>query len=197
MSRSCCALCSPAWSTAIRERAGCAVALLELDLPVVPDEIPRIHFHDAQQLIEAATGRAGGRRARPRPRPRAMARRMGGRRARLGLPVRRGVPDGEAPVLHRIPIATGPSSRTASTCCSAVSSWSPAANGCIATTTTSPRWTTRRALRCDGYLQAFRYGMPPHGGFAIGLERWTARVVGARNIREVTLFPRDINRLSP
>jgi nondiscriminating aspartyl-tRNA synthetase len=49
----------------------------------------------------------------------------------------------------------------------------------------------------EGYLQAFRHGMPPHGGFALGLERWVARLVGARNIRETTLFPRDINRLVP
>jgi nondiscriminating aspartyl-tRNA synthetase len=49
----------------------------------------------------------------------------------------------------------------------------------------------------DGYLQAFRHGMPPHGGFAVGLERWVARLVGADNIREVTLFPRDLHRLSP
>ena len=49
----------------------------------------------------------------------------------------------------------------------------------------------------DAYLQAFRHGMPPHGGFAIGLERWVARLVRAANIREVTLFPRDLNRLSP
>ena len=49
----------------------------------------------------------------------------------------------------------------------------------------------------DPYLQAFRHGMPPHGGFAIGLERWVARLVGAANVREVTLFPRDLNRLSP
>ncbi len=48
-----------------------------------------------------------------------------------------------------------------------------------------------------GYLEAFRLGMPPHGGFAIGLERWVARLTGAANIREVTLFPRDLNRLSP
>jgi nondiscriminating aspartyl-tRNA synthetase len=48
-----------------------------------------------------------------------------------------------------------------------------------------------------GYLDAFRYGMPPHGGFAIGLERWMARLVGAANVREVTLFPRDLSRLSP
>jgi nondiscriminating aspartyl-tRNA synthetase len=49
----------------------------------------------------------------------------------------------------------------------------------------------------DGYLQAFQYGMPPHGGFALGLERWVARLVGARNVRETTLFPRDLNRLVP
>jgi nondiscriminating aspartyl-tRNA synthetase len=49
----------------------------------------------------------------------------------------------------------------------------------------------------EGYLQAFRYGMPPHGGFAIGLERWVAQLVGARNVRETTLFPRDRSRLTP
>lgn len=48
-----------------------------------------------------------------------------------------------------------------------------------------------------GYLEAFRHGMPPHGGFALGLERWVARLVGAENIRETTLFPRDRTRLVP
>jgi nondiscriminating aspartyl-tRNA synthetase len=48
-----------------------------------------------------------------------------------------------------------------------------------------------------GYLDAFKYGMPPHGGFAIGLERFVARLVGAANVREVTLFPRDLHRLTP
>ena len=47
------------------------------------------------------------------------------------------------------------------------------------------------------FLEAFRHGMPPHGGFAIGLERWVARLVGAQNVRETALFPRDLNRLSP
>jgi nondiscriminating aspartyl-tRNA synthetase len=49
----------------------------------------------------------------------------------------------------------------------------------------------------SGYLEAFQYGMPPHGGFAIGLERWVAQLVGAANIRETTLFPRDLHRLTP
>jgi nondiscriminating aspartyl-tRNA synthetase len=49
----------------------------------------------------------------------------------------------------------------------------------------------------EGYLQAFRYGMPPHGGFAIGLERFVMQLIGAQNLRETTLFPRDLNRLTP
>jgi nondiscriminating aspartyl-tRNA synthetase len=49
----------------------------------------------------------------------------------------------------------------------------------------------------DGYLDAFRHGMPPHGGFAIGLERFVARLAGLANVREATLFPRDLNRLTP
>jgi nondiscriminating aspartyl-tRNA synthetase len=47
------------------------------------------------------------------------------------------------------------------------------------------------------YLDSFRYGMPPHGGFALGLERFVAQAVGASNVRETTLFPRDRNRLVP
>jgi nondiscriminating aspartyl-tRNA synthetase len=48
-----------------------------------------------------------------------------------------------------------------------------------------------------GYLEAFEYGLPPHGGFALGLPRFVAQVVGAGNLRETTLFPRDRNRLRP
>lgn len=47
------------------------------------------------------------------------------------------------------------------------------------------------------YLEAFRYGMPPHAGWAIGLERLTMILTGSKNIREVTLFPRDRRRVVP
>ncbi len=47
------------------------------------------------------------------------------------------------------------------------------------------------------YLEAFKYGMPPEGGFALGLERLTARLLGLDNVRLATLFPRDLNRLTP
>jgi len=45
------------------------------------------------------------------------------------------------------------------------------------------------------YLQAFKYGMPPHGGFGLGLERLTAKLLGIENVKEATLFPRDLNRI--
>jgi len=45
------------------------------------------------------------------------------------------------------------------------------------------------------YLQAFKYGMPPHGGLGLGLERLTAKLLGLDNVKEATLFPRDLNRI--
>jgi nondiscriminating aspartyl-tRNA synthetase len=45
------------------------------------------------------------------------------------------------------------------------------------------------------YLQAFKYGIPPHGGWGMGLERLTAKFLGLANVKEATLFPRDINRI--
>ncbi len=47
------------------------------------------------------------------------------------------------------------------------------------------------------YLDAFKYGMPKHGGFGLGLERLTAKIIGLNNVKEATLFPRDMHRLSP
>lgn len=45
------------------------------------------------------------------------------------------------------------------------------------------------------YLQAFKYGIAPHGGIGMGLERLTAKFCGISNVKEATLFPRDINRI--
>jgi len=45
------------------------------------------------------------------------------------------------------------------------------------------------------YLMAFRYGMPPEGGFSFGLERITMKLLGLSNIREASLFPRDMERV--
>lgn len=58
----------------------------------------------------------------------------------------------------------------------------------------------KKGMTVDGleqYLDAFRFGMPPHGGLGIGLERLTMQLLGEDNIREACLFPRDMSRLEP
>jgi len=57
---------------------------------------------------------------------------------------------------------------------------------------------TEKGLNPDDfsfYLQTFRYGIPPHGGWGMGLERLTQKFTGLKNVKEATLFPRDINRI--
>jgi len=49
----------------------------------------------------------------------------------------------------------------------------------------------------EAYLKAFRYGMPPHGGFGFGIERFLMELLDINNIRECILFPRDRTRLTP
>lgn len=49
----------------------------------------------------------------------------------------------------------------------------------------------------EGYTEVFKYGMPPHGGFAIGAERLTAKLLGIANVRYARAFPRDRHRLTP
>lgn len=49
--------------------------------------------------------------------------------------------------------------------------------------------------KIEMFLEAFRYGVPPEGGFAFGAERITMQILGLENIREATMFPRDMNRI--
>ena len=46
-------------------------------------------------------------------------------------------------------------------------------------------------------LEAFKHGMPPHGGFGLGLERLTKQMLGLENVKQASLLPRDRNRLTP
>lgn len=58
----------------------------------------------------------------------------------------------------------------------------------------------KRGMTTEGmeqYLAVFKHGMPPHGGLGIGLERLTMKIIGEDNVRETTLFPRDMSRLEP
>jgi len=51
--------------------------------------------------------------------------------------------------------------------------------------------------KIKSYIDAFKYGCPPHGGGGIGLERVTMLYLGLDNIRKTSMFPRDPKRLTP
>jgi nondiscriminating aspartyl-tRNA synthetase len=183
---------------ALRKQAPEALARLEIVPPEVPAAIPAIHFAEAQELILRETGEDA--RGEPDLAP-AHERWLGEWASRLhgsdflfvtGFPLAKRPfythPDPERPGYSRgfdllfrgMELVTGGQRLH--------------------------RYEEYlAAMRHRGmdpepfaaYLEAFRYGMPPHGGFAIGLERWIARLAGAANIRETTLFPRDLGRLAP
>jgi nondiscriminating aspartyl-tRNA synthetase len=181
---------------AISERAPDAVTLLGLDLPLVPVDIPRLHFHDAQLLLEAATGESVLGEPDLAPAHERWLGEWAQREHGSDFLFVEGYPMAKRPFYtHPEPGRPGYSN-----------SFDLLFRG-LELVTGGQRLhryedylavlpePARDAL--DGYLEAFRYGMPPHGGFAIGLERWTARVTGVPNVRQVTLFPRDRTRLTP
>jgi nondiscriminating aspartyl-tRNA synthetase len=183
---------------AIREEASDAVSLLKLSLPEVPAQIPAIHFSEALELIFRETGEDA--RSEPDLAP-AHERWLGEWAKRThgsdflfvwGYPmVKRPFythPDPARPeysnsfdlLFRGLELVTGGQRlhRYADYLAALEARGLP-------------------VEPFEGYLLAFKHGMPPHGGFAIGLERWVARLLELPNIRETTLFPRDLNRLTP
>jgi len=183
---------------AIRDEAGLALALLELHVPEVTERIPAIHFADAQELLARETGEQVVGEPDLAPAHEAWlgtwARREYGSDFLFvtGYPmVKRPFythPDPERPAFSNsfdllfrgLELATGGQR---------LHRYEEYLDA-LGRNGIDPE-----AL--SGYLEAFRHGMPPHGGFAIGLERLVARLVGATNVRETTLFPRDMHRLTP
>jgi nondiscriminating aspartyl-tRNA synthetase len=183
---------------AITERAPAAVDLLQLQLPAVPQEIPSIAFPDAQRLISDATGEPLASEPDLAPAHERWLGEWAVRKHDSELLFVTGYPMVKRPFYtHPDPSAPELSN-----------SFDLLFRG-LELTTGGQRlhrygdYLAALAARgldpgpFAGYLQAFRYGMPAHGGFAIGLERWVARLTGAANVRETTLFPRDLTRLSP
>jgi len=180
----------------IAEKAQAPLRLLALDLPEVPSEIPVIEFTEAQRMIEEATERPTV--AEPDLSP--ADERWLGEWARCehgseflfvaGYPmVKRPFYTHPAPAHPEMSnsfdlLFRGLELVTGGQRLHRYEDYLEALNG-------------QDLEPFEGYLEAFRHGMPPHGGFAIGLERWVARLAGVANIREVTLFPRDLHRLTP
>jgi nondiscriminating aspartyl-tRNA synthetase len=183
---------------AIAERAPAAVDLLGVKLPVVPARIPEIHFADAQELIARHTGEDP--RGEPDLAP-AHERWLGEWAARehgsdflyvTGYPMAKRPfythPEPGRPaysnsfdlIFRGMEIVTGGQRLHR-----------------VADYLAALAERGEDPAPYASYLAVFAAGMPPHGGFAMGLERWTARLTGAANVRQATLFPRDLHRLTP
>jgi nondiscriminating aspartyl-tRNA synthetase len=181
---------------AIARRAGSAVALLGIGLPAIPTELPRVHFADAQQLIQEATGEQVVGEPDLAPSHERWLGEWALAEHGSDFLLVEGYPMVKRP-FYTHPEPGRPEHSN---------SFDLLFRGLELVTGGQRlhRYEDYLAvldeptrIQLDGYLEAFRHGMPPHGGFAIGLERWTARVVGAANVRQVTLFPRDATRLTP
>jgi nondiscriminating aspartyl-tRNA synthetase len=181
---------------AVADSAWPALRVLGLDLPEVPTDIPTVSFDDAQRMIDASTGRATVGEPDLSP---ADERWLGEwARAEHGsdFVFVTGYPMAKRP-FYTHPDPANPS---------ASNSFDLLFRG-LELVTGGQRLHRHQdyldALQgrdldaFEGYLEAFRHGMPAHGGFAIGLERWVARLAAVANVREVTLVPRDRHRLTP
>ena len=181
---------------AIAENAQPALRLRDLDLPEVPSDIPTLNFDEAQHMIEASTGRATVGEPDLSP---ADERWLGDwARAEYGsdFVFVTGYP------MAKRPFYTHPDPANPETS----NSFDLLFRGMELVTGGQRLHRYQDYLDAlqgqdldafEGYLEAFRHGMPAHGGFAIGLERWVARLAAVANVREVTLFPRDLHRLTP
>jgi nondiscriminating aspartyl-tRNA synthetase len=182
----------------VRERGGSAMELLGATLPIVPAQIPHVHFEAAMAMISAATGEDVTGEADLAPAHERWLCEWAEREHGSELLFVTGYP------LTSKPFYTHPDPGKPQY-----------SNGfdllfrgteIVTGGQRLHRYEDYLAALAErgldpapfaGYLQVFRHGMPPHGGFAIGLERWTAQLTGAANVRQVTLFPRDLHRLSP
>ena len=177
--RACCATSSPGMVAGDpRARAPRRSSCSARDLPEVPEEIPVIHFREALEHRRRAR-----RRARPGPGARAGARRVG-----AGASTAATSSSSRATRCAKRPFYTHPDPDDPH--------WSNSLRPALPRHRAGHRRPAAAPVRrlrggagraaaspCEpyaAYLEAFRHGMPPHGGFAIGLERWVARLVEAR-----------------
>jgi nondiscriminating aspartyl-tRNA synthetase len=179
--------------TAICERAARAVELLDVAVPVVPDELPILHFRDALKIARAPANEPDLSPAHERAIG-AWAKDTSG----SDFVVVEGYPSAHR-AFYSHPDPDDPQwSRSFDLIFRGIELVSGAQRLHRYADYVAALQSRGLPLEpYEGYLEAFRYGIPPHGGFAIGLERWTGRMIEAENIREVTLFPRDLHRLSP
>jgi nondiscriminating aspartyl-tRNA synthetase len=183
---------------AVRTEAAEAVALLGLAVPEVPDPIPCVDFREAQRLISAATGERLEGEPDLAPAHESWLGEWARREHGSDFLYVTGFPMAKRPFYTH----PAPDDPAWSNSFDLLYRGQELVTGGQRLHRYEDYVVALAARGLDaapfaGYLEAFRFGMPPHGGFALGLERFVARLVGAANIREATLFPRDRGRLTP
>lgn len=182
----------------LRSETRDALALLDITLPDVPDVIPSIHFAEAQNLIFAETGEDARNEPDLAPAHERWLGEWALREHRSDFLFVEGYPMAKRP-FYTYP---NPASPQYSNSFDLLFRGIELVSGGQRLHRYADYLVALEAAgiqpeSLSGYLDAFKYGMPPHGGFAIGLERWVGQLIGAQNIRETTLFPRDLHRLIP
>ena len=182
----------------VRERGSDAMRLLGATLPVVPAQIPYLHFTEAMELISAATGEDVTGEDDLAPAHERWLCEWAERVHGSDLVFVTGYPLSSKPFYtHPDPERSGYTNGF-----DLLFRGTEIVTGGQRLHRHADYLQALAARGLDpapfaGYLQVFEHGMPPHGGFAVGLARWTARLTGAANVRQVTLFPRDLHRISP
>jgi nondiscriminating aspartyl-tRNA synthetase len=182
----------------LSDNYGPEVAALGLDLPVVPGEIPAIYFPDAQELILERYGED----ARGEPDLAPQHERWLGQWAQekhgSDFLFVTGYPMSKRPFYTH----SNPADPRYSNSFDLLFRGMELVTGGQRLNLYGDYLAALERIGADvapfaSYLETFKYGMPPHGGFAIGLERFIMQISGLDNIRLATLFPRDLHRLAP
>lgn len=180
----------------LQERCPAEFALLGAEIPVVPDQIPRMKLREAQELIYKETGKDCRQEPDLEPEDERWLCEWSKREHNSDFIFITHYPVGKRP-MYTFEDPNDPGF---------TNSFDLLFRGVEITTGGQRRHNYQNLI--DGikmkgldpeqfsfYLQAFKFGMPPHGGWGMGLERLTAKFLGLQNVKEATLFPRDINRI--
>lgn len=182
----------------ITERCAPELVLLEANLPSVPATIPHIHFHEAQEWIYRTHGVDVRQEPDLSPQDEKWLGEMAQKEYNSDFLFVVGYPMVKRPFYTH----PNPANPTYSNSFDLLFRGTELITGGQRLHLYSDYQSALKRMNLpeapfETYLEAFRYGMPPHGGFAIGLERLLMQLLGLGNVRLATLFPRDLTRLTP
>ncbi len=182
---------------AIKEKHQDALTLYQTDIPLVKEHIPRVKLKEAQQIIFDRTGRDIRNEPDLDPEGEKEMWRWAKEQKGSELVFITHYPTKKRP-MYTYPDPEHPEETLSFDMIGRGQEWITGGqriNDFTQLESNMKKWNCDPKSFEIPYLQAFRYGMPPEGGFCLGLERITMNILGLSNIREATLFPRDMERI--